>query len=75
MGGKKIGFPGGSAVKDLPANAGDAGDTNSIPGLGSFPRGRNFNPFQYSCLGNAKDRGAWPATVHEIANSQTQPSD
>ena len=74
-GGKKLGFPGGSVVKDLPANAGDAVDTNLIPVLGSFPGGGNFNPFQYSCLGNAKDRGAWPATVHGIANSQTQPSD
>ena len=48
-------FPGGSAVKDLPANAGDVG---SIPGLGSYPEEGNGNPFQYSCRGNPMDRGA-----------------
>ena len=30
----------------------------------------NGNPLQYSCLGNLLDRGAWQATVHEIAKSQ-----
>ena len=70
-GGGRGRFPGGSVVKDLPANAGDTGGTNSIPELESFPGGGNFNPLQYSCLVNAKDRGAWPVTVHGIANSQT----
>ena len=43
-------------VKNLPANAGDIG---SIPGLGRFPGVGNGNLFQYSCLENPKDRGAW----------------
>ena len=46
-----MGFPGSSAVKNPPANAGDTGDTGSIPGLGRSPEGRNGNPFQYSCHG------------------------
>ena len=41
-------------VKNLPANAGDAGDTGSIPGLGRSPKGGNGNPLQYSCLGNSR---------------------
>ena len=51
-------------VKNLPANAGDAGDAGSIPGMGRSPGGRNGNPLQYSCLANPKDRGARRATVH-----------
>ena len=39
------GFPGGSVVKNLPANAGDAG---LIPGLGRVPGEGNGNPLQYS---------------------------
>ena len=51
-------------VKNPPANAGDVG---LIPGLGR-PLGKgNGNPPQYSCLGNPMDRGAWWATVHEVA--------
>ena len=42
------GFPGGSVVKNLPANAGDAGDTGAIPGSGKSPEGGNSNPLQYS---------------------------
>ena len=48
-------FPGGSALKDLPSNEGDAG---LIPGSGRFPGEGNGNPLQYSCLGNPVDRGA-----------------
>ena len=47
-------------IKNPPANAGDIG---SIPGLGGSPGGGNDNMFQYSCLGNPMDRGAWWATV------------
>ena len=54
------GFPGGAVVKNLPANAGDAGD------LGRSPEGGNGNPLQYSCLENSMDRGAWWATVHGV---------
>ena len=54
------GFPGGSVVNNLPANAGDAG---SNPGSGRSPGEGNGTPLQYSCLENAMDRGAWQATV------------
>ena len=43
-----MGFPGGTVVKNLPANTGDAGDTGLIPGLGRSPGGGNGNPFWYS---------------------------
>ena len=43
------GFPGGSAVKNLPDNARDTGDMGSIPGWERSPGGRNGNPLQYSC--------------------------
>ena len=52
------GFPGGVVVKYLPANAGDAGDTGLIPGLGRSPGGGNGNPLHYSCQDNPMDRGA-----------------
>ena len=50
------------------------GDLGSIPGLGRSPGEGNGNPLQYSFLENPMDRGAWQATVHSIAKSQTQPS-
>ena len=62
-------------VKNLPANTGDARDTDSIPGSGRSPGGGNDNPLQYSCLENPMDRGPWQATVHGIAKSQIQLSD
>ena len=46
-------------VKNPPANAGDAGDVGSIPGLGRSSGEGNGNPLQYSCLENSMDRGAW----------------
>ena len=58
------GFPGGSVVKNLPANAEDVG---SVPGSGRSPGEGNGNPLKYSCLGNPMDRGAWWATVHGVA--------
>ena len=64
------GFPGGSVVKNLPANAGDRG---SMPGSGRSPREGNGNPLWYSCLGNPTDRGArWSRTLQK---SWTQPGD
>ena len=66
-----MGFPGDTVVKNMPANAGDTRDAGSIPGLGRSPGGGNGNPLQYSCLGNPMDRGAWQATVLEVAKSQT----
>ena len=67
-----MGFPGGSVVKNLPANA---GNTGSVPGLGRSTREGNGNPLQYSCLENPMDREAWWATVHEMSKSQTRLSD
>ena len=61
------GFPGGVGVKIPPVNAGDTEDSNSIPGFGRSPGGRNGNPFHYSCLGKPMDREAWQATVHGVA--------
>ena len=57
-------FPGGSVIKKPPA---DARDTGSIPGLGRSPGGGNGNPLLYSHLENPINRGAWWATVHEVA--------
>ena len=62
-----MGFPGGTLVKNPPACAGDTGDVGSIPGSGRYPRERNGNPLQYSCLWNPMDRKAWQATVHRVA--------
>ena len=61
-----MGFPGGSVVKNPPANTGDARDVDSIPGLGRSPGEGNGNPLQNSCLGNPMDKGAWWATVHGV---------
>ena len=58
--------PGGSVVKKLPTNAGDA---SSIPGSGRSPGEGNGNPLQYSCLENSMDRAAWRATVHRVTKS------
>ena len=68
----KRGFPGGSVVKNSPTNAGDTGDTGSIPGLERSPGERNGNSLQYSYLENSMDRGAWWATIHRVAKSLTQ---
>ena len=57
------GFPGGSVVKNLSANAGDA---SLIPGSGRCPGDGNGNPLQYSCLENLMDRGTWWAIVHGV---------
>ena len=56
-----IDFPGGSVVKNTPANAGDAALN---PGSERSPGEENVNPLQYSWLGSPMDRGAWQATVH-----------
>ena len=65
--GMKRGFPDGSAVKNPPADVGDAG---SIPGLERSPGGGNDNSLQYSCLEILMDRGAWWARVHGVAMSE-----
>ena len=56
-------------VKDLPDNAGVAGDLAPILGSGRSPRGGNGNPLQYFCLENQMDRGAWGATALGAAKS------
>ena len=58
-------------VKKSPANAGGVRDMGLIPGCGRSPGGRPGNPLQYSCLENPMDRGAWRATVHGVAESDT----
>ena len=60
------GFPGGSVIKNSPANAEDAG---SIPGSGRSPGGGNGNSLQYSCLVNSIDGGVFWATVHRVAKN------
>ena len=67
-----MGFPGGSMVKNPPANAGATGDVGSIAGSGKSPGGGNGNPLQYCCLENPVDRGAWRTTVHSITKSRIQ---
>ena len=56
----------GSMGKNLPANLGDAG---SISGPGRSPGEGNEYPFQYSCLENPMDRGAWQVTSHGVTES------
>ena len=63
-----LGFPGGS---DSKASACNAGDPGSIPGSGRSPGEGNGNPLQYLCLENSMDGGAWWATVHGVAESDT----
>ena len=59
-------------VKNPPASTEDAGDMDSVPGLGRSPEGGNGNPLYYSCLENPMARGGWWATAHATAKSQTQ---
>ena len=58
-------------VKNLAINVGDVRDVGLIPGLARSPGTRQGNPLQYSCLENPMDRGAWRATVHRVAESDT----
>ena len=63
-----MGFPGGS---DGEESAYSGGDSGSISGSGRSPGEGTGYPLQYSCLENSIDRGAWWATAHEVAKSQT----
>ena len=58
-------------VKNPPDNAGDIKDAGSVPRLGRSPGEGQDNPFQYSCLENPMDRGAWRATVYGVAKNWT----
>ena len=59
-----MGFPVGSVVKNLPANAGEVSWT---PGWGRSPGEGNGDPLQYSSLGIPMDRGSWKTTIHGVA--------
>jgi len=65
-------FLGGSDGKESTCSAEDPGST---PGPRRSPGEGNGYPFQYSCLENTVDRGAWWATVHGVAKSWTRLSD
>jgi len=65
-------FPGGTVVKNLPANARDERDVDLIPKSGRSPEVGNGNPLQYSCLENPRDRGAWWAAIYGVAQSWAQ---
>ena len=67
-----MGFPSGSVGKESSCSTGDTGDTGSVPGSGRSLGEGNGNLFQYSCLENPTDRGAWRATVQRVAKNQTQ---
>ena len=74
---KRLAIPKGASqvmlvVKNPPTIAGDIRDVGSIPGSGRSPGGGHGNPLQFSCLENPMDRGAWQATVHRVAKSQTR---
>ena len=58
-------------IKNPPANAGDIRDIGSTPGSGRSPGGGHGDPLQYPSLVNPMDRGAWWATVHEVAKRWT----
>ena len=62
-----MGFLGGSVVKNPPANAGDAEDMGSTPGLEWSPEEGSGNPLQYSCLENPKDRESRWTRIHGVA--------
>ena len=66
------GLPLWLSSKETSCNAGDTGDSGSIPGSGRSPGTGHGIPLQYSCLGNPIDRGAWQATVHGVTKSWTR---
>ena len=70
-----MGFPGGSVVRNPPANAGDTRNADSIPGLVKSPGEGNSNPLQHSCLENPVDKGTCRTRVHGVAKSWTGLSD
>ena len=66
------GFPGGAAVKNPPANRGDARDVGLNTGSGRSPGECNDKPLQYSYQENSMDRGTWGATFHGVTKSWTR---
>ena len=70
------GFPGGSVVKNTPANAGVAGRRRGFdPWVGKVPWRWEWQPIQCPCLENPMDRGASWVTVHGVTKSQTRLSE
>ena len=65
------GFLASSDGKESSCNVGDVRDLDSIPGSGGSSGEGNGHPFQYSCLEDPVNRGAWWATVHGVAESDT----
>ena len=65
-------FPGDSAVKNLPANAGETGDKSSIPGSKRSLEEKMTTHSSHSCLENPTDTEVWSATVHGVAKSRIQ---
>ena len=62
-----MGFPSGTVIKNVPANAGDARDAGSTPGSGRSHGVGNGNPLQYACLESPMDGGTWQAMEHRVA--------
>jgi len=69
------GLPQWLNCKESAWNAGDAGDSGSIPRLGRSPGGGHGNPLQYSCLENPMGRGAWWALLHRLTRAGHDSSD
>ena len=65
----EVGFPGGSVVKTLPANA---GDTGLVPGSGRSPGVGNGNLLQYSCLDKCHGLRSLAGTGNEVTRRQIQ---
>ena len=66
-----MGFQGGAAVKNLPANAGDVGDAGLIPGSGRSPGGGNGNPVYYSCLKKFCGQRSMAGYIHGVTKRRT----
>ena len=64
-----MGFPGGALIKNLPANAEDIRDAGSIPGSGTFPWSKKWQPTLVFLHENFMDRGACPAAVNGVVKS------
>ena len=67
-----VGLPSGTSGKEPDCQWRRCNRHGSIPGSGRSPKGGHGNSLQYSCLEKPKDRGAWRAMAHKVANSQTQ---
>ena len=67
----KMCLPSGSDGTTVVVSTYNARDLGSIPGSGRSPGEGHGHSFQYSCLENSMDRGAWQAIVHQVTKSQT----